>query len=95
MPDILIDFVVELEEVSFVMFVNAFFADVKVGLHFGLIALIVRFYLAPALVAFEVQHPLVVGFPQLIADAEQPETQVVVASEYLDLLLALEDHLDD
>ena len=46
------------------------------------------------MVAVQVEVPLLVGLAELVADTEQPETEVVVAGEYLDRSLAGEHHLD-
>ena len=77
------------------MSLTAVLADVEVGLDLRFEPFALRFYLGVALVALQVQLPFVVGFPQLISDAEKAETKVVVACEHLDLSFPFEDHLDD
>jgi hypothetical protein len=81
MSDIFIDFIGKLEEHLFVMGLDAFFTDIVVGFGFRFVTFGFGFYVFLAVVAVEVQHPLIVGFTQLVADAEHTESEVVVTSK--------------
>jgi hypothetical protein len=79
--DVLVDLVGELEEVLLVVVVDAGLAEIVVGLVLGLEAFVFGLDLLLAVIAVEVQHPLIVGLAELVADAEDAELEVVVACE--------------
>lgn len=91
--NVLVYVVGELEEGQFVLASDAACAEVVVWLRLRLESLESRAKGVSALVALQPQQPLVVGFSELVAHAEDAETQVMVARKDLDFLALLEHYV--
>lgn len=83
MFDVFVDVGGQLEELAAFLGGDAAVAEVVVGFCFGLVAFVAGAEGVAAVVAVQAQQPLVVGLAQFVADAEHPESQVVVACKNL------------
>jgi hypothetical protein len=62
MPDIFVDLVGKLEEVLLIVVVDTRLTEIVVGYVFGLEPFVFGFDLFLAVIALQMQHPLIVGF---------------------------------
>lgn len=77
------------------MALNALLTDVVVRPILGFKSFCLRLYRFLAVIAVQVEHPFVIGFPQLVANTEKSKSEVVVSCKYFQLSFPLEHHLNN
>ena len=94
MPDVFINLIRYLKESIVVLLRNTFIAHIEISLEFRLVPLGSELDRILAGITIEMKIPFFIGLTELVANTEQPKSQIMITCEYLYLASTRKHHLD-